>query len=334
MPGINQLLNRQEKWRQERPEGTGGSSFYPREGDIAFFHFLSTGEDDDPFFDVFYSHEIPAKQQGGWPTYRYCPVDSETIPDHDCRDCAEGYKTKKRMAMWLHVYDILRIQTKDGDPQWPTVAYQGRTYFKVEMNKPLFWETSAWRDSCLNDILFLGQQLNGNLQACQMNLITTGQNLTRRYKCFTVVGSAPFDPNVYNADLQLMDGADQVVKPVFDILMAQTARVDTQQMPQAAETYQVGAPAQAPAPTQAPAAPRPAARQAAPTPAYAPSGAPASAQTYSPGSPAQAPAPPPSPAPTPAVRAPARAPAPAQAPLPTAPVAATSAATPKRRGTF
>lgn len=221
MAGIREMRQRQAQWAQERPEGQG-QNYFPRNGDIVFFHFISTGEDGDPFFEIFYSHEIPAQGQGQWPTLKFCPRATGLDDNYDCPHCVTDIKTKKRMMMWLHVYEILHTTLRQGETL-PTVTYMGRNYFRREVNDVRVWDTSAWRESPVDDILNLAEQI-GNLHTYVFTLHVTGEQLDRRFKVYIQQGSKPFDGTLYNA-------AKAKCQPILDMLMDQIKPVSTEQRP-------------------------------------------------------------------------------------------------------
>lgn len=261
MAGIKQISDRQDKWRQERPESGGGSgqNYYPRTGDIVFFYFMSTGEDDDPYMEVFWSHEIPAQQQGRFSTYKYCPVQSEHNTDYKCAYCDGTYKLKKRMMIWMYVVEILQTQLREGE-QLPTVNWRGRNYFKREVNEVRLWDTSAWRESPLDDIINLASQI-GNLHAFMFELHAVGEGLQRRYKVYIQQGSQGFPAAAYQK-------GKETAQPLRELLADSIAEVPTEQRPEtvsvpsltsgpavAAYTPPTGftsAPAPVPAPTPMP----------------------------------------------------------------------------------
>jgi hypothetical protein len=242
MAGLRQIQEQQEKWNAEGKGGGGEfNAIYPKKDDLVFYHFMSTGEDNDPYFEVYFAHELPPAKEGAFSTLKYCPVESGHDENYPCKYCAAGIKTKKRMAMWLHVSDHLHAAPVQG-LQLETIQYNGRNYFLQRINEPRIWETSAWRESCLTDIIFQGASM-GNLHNAQFQLITTGDGRDRRYKVVALFNSPPFDRATYEAD-------KPKCTPVIPWLME-----SIKEMPMAtgdAPVYQretAGAPAAAPAPS-------------------------------------------------------------------------------------
>jgi hypothetical protein len=247
MAGIKDLRERQQQIEAERPKG-GGQWYYPREGDLVFFHFLSSGEDDDPYMEVFEGHELPAQREGGFGDVKFCPKSLVATSDLPCPLCDQDIKKKDRMMIWFWIDDILRTQLKQGE-QLETVFYSGRNYFKQPVNGLRLWDTSAWRESPLADIIFLGEQL-GNLRASQMNLVSTGGGLDRRYKIHVV-------PNTGALPDEIVAQAKQEAKPVIDILREQLLGIETVRRPApvaeistpgTVKAYTPGAPVTSPAP--------------------------------------------------------------------------------------
>lgn len=264
MSGINQIRQRQQEWEQKRPaNGGGGDNLYLKNGDIVFAHFLSSGEDDDPFMEVYYAHEIPPQAAGGFGTFKYCPVESGHDDNYACAYCAQdGFKLKKRMMIYFHVQRILHISVKDG-VQLPTMDYMGRTYYVRDMNRALLWETSAWNESPLNDILFLAMSMTGpdgrtSLRQQQIILVATGDNLVRRYKIYPYQGTAPLPD-------ELVAKAKQTVKPVIQLLRESLATPATQPNPVASVQTPTAPPV--PIPPTAPPIPQPVAANPIPQPA-------------------------------------------------------------------
>lgn len=257
MAGLRQIQEQQEKWNAEGKGGGGEfNAIYPKKDDLVFYHFMSTGEDNDPYFEVYFAHELPPAKEGAFSTLKYCPVESGHDENYPCKYCAAGIKTKKRMAMWLHVSDHLHAAPVQG-LQLETIQYNGRNYFLRRINEPRIWETSAWRESCLTDIIFQGASM-GNLHNAQFQLITTGDGRDRRYKVVALFNSPPFDRATYEAD-------KPKCTPVIPWLME-----SIKEMPMAtgdAPVYQretAGAPAAAPAPAAAAYQPAPQAQSYAP----------------------------------------------------------------------
>lgn len=223
MSGLRSIQEKHAQWQAARPNN--GRSLFLRTDDIVFAHFIGTGNDPDPYMEVYLGHEIPATEQGGYAQVRYCPVLSEHDLSYECEHCGTALKIKERMQMWFYVTDILHATLKDGETL-PAVAYAGRNYFRREMNRPMTWDSSAWRESPLDEIIWIHGQL-GNLQSKQMVLRATGDGLKRRYRITAVDGSAPFNEAVLN------DHAG-VVRPIREILLEGIVQIGTQSRPEAA----------------------------------------------------------------------------------------------------
>ena len=224
MSGLEEARRRIEERRAQQKTG-GGADLWIRENDLVIAHFLCTGGDNDPLFETYVSHEYPATGQGKYSTLKYCPVESGHDENYDCQGCRDNIKTKDRMIMWFWVYDILHTSLKQGE-NFPTVMWNNKQYFRREINGPKVWDTSAWRESPLDDILMLGAQL-GNLQATRINLMSTGSGLTKRFKLYMEPGTSSIDPTCIAT-------AQDTIRPVIDILKEQLVGVATQANPNAA----------------------------------------------------------------------------------------------------
>lgn len=248
MAGLRDIQVRQQQYQAKVSSGGGTDQLWLKNGDLAFVHFLSTGDDNDPYIEVYLAHEIPATEQGGYPMRRYCPVESGHDPGYDCEYCkgSETYKLKERMIMWFWVYDILHVQLRNPEEQLPIVEYQGRNYYRREVNRPLMWEDSAWRESPLDEIIFMGAQF-GNLRNKQMILSRKGDGFQTRYKFYPNYESEPFNASLLTENPQ----------PVIEYLHStiQEVPATTRPEPGAVETYGQSAPAPAPSSDPAPAEP-------------------------------------------------------------------------------
>jgi len=213
----------EERRSQQATQGSG-TDFWLRKDDLAIVHFICTGGEGDPYFDTYVAHEYPASGQGKYSTLKYCPVESGHDENYPCEGCREGIKTKDRMIMWFHVYNILHANLK-GTESFPQVSWSNKVYFNREVNAPKVWDTSAWRESAIDDILMLGAQL-GSLHKTRINLVCSGEGLSKRFKLYMEPGSEPFDPETYEADKQL-------IRPVVEVLRDQLVTVPTVQNPQA-----------------------------------------------------------------------------------------------------
>lgn len=224
MSSLTDAQKRLEQRRQQQQQNAGGHDLWFRENDLVIAHFLATGQDDDPYFETYVAHEQPAKGEGKWPTLIYCPVESGHDENYDCQGCRDNLKTKDRMAMWFWVYSVLHSQLKANE-SFPQVTWNNKMYFNREINGPRLWDTSAWQESPIDDIIMLGNQL-GNLQAMRMNLVTTGSGLKKRYKIYT-------EPNTGSIDEENLAAAQETIVPIIDILMGRLSKEPVQQNPQA-----------------------------------------------------------------------------------------------------
>ena len=218
MSSLDEARKKIEERRSQQKAAGGGQDLWIRENDLVIAHFLCSGGESDPYFDTYVSHEYPAKGQGQWPSLKYCPVESGHDENYDCPGCKDGIKTKDRMIMWFWVYDILHSTLKQGE-SFPQVAWNNKSYFRREVNGPKVWDTSAWRESPLDDILMLGAQL-GSLHKTRVNLMSTGSGMQKRFKLYMEPGSPPIDPAI-------LEQAIPMIKPVVEILREQLAGVAT-----------------------------------------------------------------------------------------------------------
>jgi len=248
MSSLDDARKKIEERRSQQKTG-GGVDLWIRENDLVIAHFLCTGGENDPYFDTYVSHEYPAKVQGGYNTLKYCPVESGHDENYDCQGCKDGAKTKDRMAMWFWVYDILHANLKAGE-SFPAVTWNNKSYFRREVNGPKCWDTSAWRESPLDDIIMLGAQL-GNLQKTRINLLRTGSGMQTRFKLYMEPGSPALDDAIRDQGLAM-------IRPVYEVLREQLTGVATQANPAAQEmpsNVLPYTPATGPAPAYTPAAP-------------------------------------------------------------------------------
>ncbi len=225
MASLEEARRKIEERRAQQKQG-GGEELWMRKDDLVIAHALFTGQDDDPYFDTYVAHEQPATGQGQYPKLIYCPVESQHDENYDCQYCKEGLKTKDRMIMWFWVYDVLHSILKQ-DENFPKIMWNNKTYYRREINGPKLWDQSAWRESPLDDIMMLGAQL-GNIQATRVNLLCTGEGLTRRYKFYMEPGSEGLDEAT-------RDQGTAMIRPVVYVLAERLTGVATQANPNTAE---------------------------------------------------------------------------------------------------
>ena len=173
MGSIQEMQDRQAKWDREKPEGTGGNELYARNGDIVYGYVLWAGEAQDPFLELYWAHEMPSPQPGGFPKYFCCPVQNEFEPNARCQHCIDGAKLKRRMTMWWYVDQILHSFLKQGE-QYPLVQYQGKPYYQQIVNDFRLWNASAWRESPWHDIEILVGQI-GSLRNMAVQMTAGGE---------------------------------------------------------------------------------------------------------------------------------------------------------------
>jgi len=220
MGSIQEMQDRQAKWDREKPEGSGGNELYPRNGDIIYGYVLWAGEADDPFLELYWAHEVPSPQPGGFAKNVCCPVQNEFEPNARCQHCIDGAKLKRRMTMWWYVDQILHSFLKQGE-QYPLVQYQGKPYYQQIVNDFRLWNASAWRESPWHDIEILVGQI-GSLRNMAVQMTAGGEGKDRRYKIHVV-------PNTPALGEEIVKAAFEKCRPVMDILSQQWEQVPTEQ---------------------------------------------------------------------------------------------------------
>lgn len=218
MAGIEEIVNKQQQWQARQPV-INPHNLFMKQGDLMFGWFIATGEPNDPYFEVFSVHEQASQNPKEFAKQYLCPIDSAFDMNFPCSFCKDGQRTKRRMAMWFYVVAILHAnppqprQNQNNQPaeQLPQVQYNNRIYWQRVINGPKFWNTSAWKDSPLDDIIFMGQQ-QGNLRANQIQLACLGEGIERRYKLWTMQGAGPIDPGILQKCIS-------EIKPVRTLLM-------------------------------------------------------------------------------------------------------------------
>lgn len=189
-------MQQNAQWQAEGRGESSGLLIYPKNGEIAPFYFMSTGQDDDPMFEVFFAHEWPKAPGQLYPPIRYCPVLSGHDLNYDCVGCKMGYKVKKRMAMWLYILSQYVTTLREGETL-PMVNFNNQMRYERQVQGVRLWETSAWRDSCLGQIFIIGGQLGGDLQGMMMQLTARGDSKERRYDIATIPGTGHFPADIY-----------------------------------------------------------------------------------------------------------------------------------------
>ena len=277
MAGIQEARAKGEQWAQQG-KGTGGDFrlYYPYKDDVVFCHFMWTGLEGDPNWEEYLAHEYPAPPGSNkYTTYRTCPVESGFDVNYDCEGCKEGVKLKKRMAMWLYISNILTKRAPAQGETLPVVQYMGSTYYNREVNGVRLWDTSAWKDSPLDTILYIGETLinaGQTMHYAQFTLNVHGEGRDRRFKVIQVPGGIPLDGNIYTREKPNCE-------PIRDWLMMQLKPSELVAAPSAtfAPAAAFAAPPAAPQAPQAPPAPvvvTPVAAFVPPAPAVAPAPAP------------------------------------------------------------
>lgn len=226
-------MKQREEFAASRPQSDGSNELWLGNNDVAIAHSMYSGAPGDPYFAYYLAHEYAAVPPAKYTTLVYCPVLSGHDLNYNCTGCKEDVKVKERFGMWLYVYSIYHETVKAGTtlPKaiWPV---DGRSYYFREVNKPLLWLQSAWKDSPLADIHNLANQLK-DLRATRVNIRRvnndpTGSNFGVRYKFYPEMNTPPIDAALY-------EKTKTEILPMIDYLRSTLNTVPT-----------VSAPAQAP----------------------------------------------------------------------------------------
>lgn len=220
MPSLDEIMQARAERQAAQPQG-GGINLFMRDDDIVIAHSLYSGADNDPYLEYYIAHDMPPTTQGGYRSTVYCPVQSGHNENYSCRMCKDDVKTKDRFAIWLYVYKILHKTIKAGEGLPKETWIDGREYFVRQLDTPKFWDTSAWRESPLDDIHMLAKQL-GDLRKTRILLITSGTGMGKRYKFSAEMGTAAIDSAIYAA-------AVAEIKPVRQMLIESITSVPTVQ---------------------------------------------------------------------------------------------------------
>lgn len=236
---------RRQQWNAEKPVFSGGNELrFNKLGDeIVFGYFVSNGNDADRFMSLYKGHVVDTITSKGEKisVTKFCPVLSKM--GDECALCDAGNTAiKDRMSMWLYIVDTLHTYLPEGK-QLTTVPYNGRVYFREEVNAFKVWHASAWKESPWDDIVMMNNLYKG-LHNFLWQMIVSDSGVKRRYKMAAVPDpEKTFTPEMYQR-------AQQECRPVMDLLREQ-----------------LGSPVQA-APQMAPQSPPPA--QATPLQAFQP----------------------------------------------------------------
>lgn len=208
MSGINQAKQANEAYKT-KIGNSSGNFLRLRNGDIVLAYFPGDGEDGDPFFESYMAHEIPPDSAEKIRQYWYCPVlsDHTVPPGYQCKWCGSKVKSKRRMYMWFYVQSTLHRQLLQGE-NFPQVNYKGVLYFQEDINDFKRWDTSAWDESPLEDIIMLKMQF-GALNTQRTLLMVTGDTLKRRYKIAGEPNTQAL-PDAYKA--QAAEKCDPIMK--------------------------------------------------------------------------------------------------------------------------
>jgi hypothetical protein len=230
LPSIDEIMAKRQEKMAERPQ-FDGIELQLRDDKtststaIAVAYSLYSGQEGDPYLEYYLGHAQPAvgKNGGQYTKITYCPVESGHDGNYDCLLCKEGVKLKDRFAMWLWVDKIL-YNTLLKDEKYPPLQWvDGNSYFTQEVGEVKYWDTSAWRESCLEDISMLARQLK-DLRQTRVSVKASNTGMDKRYKFYPEMGSPPIPPELY-------EECKAKIRPVRDVLMESIAKVPTVQAP-------------------------------------------------------------------------------------------------------
>lgn len=251
MNSLEEMTARRDQWLAEKPQMGGDSTVVKLgPGDIAYGHFVSTGDDGQSFLKIYRSHQFPSigSKGGRFNAYRYCPRTSSDPDITECPNCDMGHtQIKERMSFWFYIYYVLRAtmpQIRDGQQQLNQVQQDGKIYWHEEINGYRIWEDSAWRDSPLGMILQLKGAYKG-LHNFVFQLTASGTGTQRRYAIFALPNSQALTPELY-------EGAKEACEPVIERLrkeITQPAQQNPQAQQQNPQTQQQAPSFVAPSPT-------------------------------------------------------------------------------------
>lgn len=213
MAGISKIKQASELYNDR---AKGPSNFLKvRKDDVVLFYFVGDGSDSDQWFELYLAHAVPGVN-GALGDNVYCPVQSEHDLNYRCGLCAQNIKLKKRMMFWMYIDSILH-KTVKADDDFPKIKFQGEVFYREVVNESRIWDTSAWRESPLDEILHQYGEF-GSHQANQKALWVTGDARDRRYRVRAITDSAPL-----STEISTKVQAD--CEPIINILKARNERI-------------------------------------------------------------------------------------------------------------
>ena len=187
--GIKEMNEALQRRREEQQASfSGGNELRLREGDVAFVKFVATGDEGDDYLSVYRAHAINGINADGkrFTNNFYCPQESKSDTTLECPLCQRNETSfKDRMSMWFWVSTILHA-TKKQDQNWDLIEYQGRSYYKEEIQDFKVWHTSAWSKSPWDTIMFLYNNYKAKLHGFTATLAATGAGLQRVYSIYAL----------------------------------------------------------------------------------------------------------------------------------------------------
>lgn len=175
---------------ENMPKGQGQFGNYPtlnlKDGDIALFHYLADGGEDDPLCDAAKFHSVDAisnKTQKAYSKEVFCSrsYDEPDSPPSDCESCAGAngigaQKVSMKMGIWVWCYCILHKINKDNMP-WPQVPFQGKTYYREDVEAPVVWKRGPGKDGVNIHQISMVKSMQGTLNKSDFTLVRTGASM-------------------------------------------------------------------------------------------------------------------------------------------------------------
>src|ERR1700682_2155055 len=166
---------------------------------------------------VGHAYDAIGKKGGRYTQVVYCPVQSGHDENYDCAGCKADDKVKDRFAIWVYVEKILYSSLVGDEKYPPEIWVDGNRYFTQTVGKAQLWDTSAWKDSPLEDINMLAKQL-GDLRKTRVTIKTVNTGIDKRYKFYPEMGSPAIPDELYRQCVAQ-------IRPVQQVLMESIAKV-------------------------------------------------------------------------------------------------------------
>lgn len=172
------------------PKGQGQFGNYPtlslKDGDVALFHYLADGGEDDPLCDAAKFHSVDAisqKTQKAYAKEVFCErtYDNPEDPPSDCECCSGAHglsaqKLKMQFGIWIWCYCILHKVNPDKQ-NWEQVPFQGKTYYKETVEAPIVWKRGPGKDQIHIQQVSLVRNMQGTLNKSDFIVTRTGSTM-------------------------------------------------------------------------------------------------------------------------------------------------------------